>query len=64
MWKYSKVPDAVTSWKAELYGKGRAKIAKSIAHPETEEELFEEGWDDVIAREDVIRQQSSKALLF
>ncbi|KAF8733449.1 hypothetical protein AX14_003844 [Amanita brunnescens Koide BX004] len=53
----SKVPEAVNSWKADLEGKGRAKIAKSIAHPETEKELFEEGWDDVIAHENELRQQ-------
>ncbi|KIL57237.1 hypothetical protein M378DRAFT_88171 [Amanita muscaria Koide BX008] len=49
----SKVPEAVNAWKADLDNKGRGRIAKSLAHPETEKNLFE-GWEDVIAQEQAL----------
>ncbi|KAF8627949.1 hypothetical protein AX17_006102 [Amanita inopinata Kibby_2008] len=53
----SKVPAAVDAWKADLASKGRAKIASSIAHPDTNKDLFEEGWDEVLAQENELRSQ-------
>lgn len=46
-----KVPEAVSAWKGDLEGKGRGKLAASIADPVEQPELFEEGWKDAVARE-------------
>ncbi|KAF8634631.1 hypothetical protein AX15_000808 [Amanita polypyramis BW_CC] len=59
----SKVPEAVAAWKADLSSKGRVKIAKSVAHPETEKELFEEVWDEAITQEQALQQSSSEDVL-
>ena len=48
----SKIPEAVTAWKAELKGKGKSKIADSVADPTEHPELFEEGWKDAVAKEE------------
>jgi len=45
----SKVPEAVQAWRTEL--KAKPKLASSIAHPADNPELFEEGWEDAVARE-------------
>ncbi|PFH50394.1 hypothetical protein AMATHDRAFT_145122 [Amanita thiersii Skay4041] len=60
----SKVPEAVDSWKSELTSKGRSKIAASIAHPSANQDLFEEGWDDVMAQEEALRGQSVECRFF
>lgn len=56
----SKVPDAVQAWRGELTSKNRSKLAASIADPIENENLFEEGWKDAVARETgAERQQPS-----
>ncbi|KAF9443984.1 coatomer protein [Macrolepiota fuliginosa MF-IS2] len=47
----SKVPDALAAWKSELKAKNRSKLAGGIADPETNPELFEEGWEKALERE-------------
>ena len=47
----SQAPKAVQAWKSELTSKKRTKIAATIADPSSNPELFEEGWEDVLARE-------------
>jgi coatomer subunit beta' len=39
----SQVSKAVDTWKADLIGKKHPKIAASLAHPDVNPELFEEG---------------------
>ena len=39
----SQVSKAVDTWKADLIGKKRPKIAASLTHPDVNPELFEEG---------------------
>ncbi|RXW23627.1 hypothetical protein EST38_g2218 [Candolleomyces aberdarensis] len=48
----SLVPQAVKSWKSELTSKKRNKLADAIADPAVNPELFEEGWEAAIAREE------------
>lgn len=48
---YSKVHDAVVSWKTELQSKNRTKIADAIADPSINPELFEEDWVGALRRE-------------
>ncbi|KAF9074741.1 coatomer WD associated region-domain-containing protein [Rhodocollybia butyracea] len=43
------VPKTVVAWQEEL--KGRPKIAETIANPEVNPELFEEGWAAVLEKE-------------
>ncbi|KAG5641700.1 hypothetical protein DXG03_004418 [Asterophora parasitica] len=45
----SQASKAVAAWKSELTSKRRPKIAASVADPSTNPELFEEGWEDVLA---------------
>ena len=45
---YSQAPKAVEAWKSGLTLK---KIAATIADPSLNPELFEEGWEEVLARE-------------
>jgi len=48
----SHAPKAVQAWKSELTSKKRTKIAATIADPSSNPELFEEGWEEVLAREE------------
>ncbi|KAJ7281800.1 coatomer protein [Mycena rebaudengoi] len=58
----SQASKAVDAWHAELEGKKRPKIAASVAHPKSNADLFEEGWEDALAleqgREPITRQAS------
>ena len=47
----SQASKAVDAWKADLIGKKRPKIAASVAHPDLNPELFEEGWEQALAGE-------------
>ncbi|KAK0443982.1 coatomer protein [Desarmillaria tabescens] len=47
----SQVPKAVDAWQADLKAKNRPKIAASVAHPSANADLFEEGWEDALAKE-------------
>ncbi|KAL0950314.1 hypothetical protein HGRIS_010289 [Hohenbuehelia grisea] len=47
----SQATKAVDAWHADLKAKGRPKIASSVAHPSKQPELFEEGWEQALARE-------------
>jgi coatomer subunit beta' len=47
----SQVPRAIAAWKSDLVDKGRSKIANMIADPSTNPELFEEGWEAALAKE-------------
>lgn len=51
---YSQAPKAVQAWKSDLSAKKRSKIATTIADPATNPEMFEEGWEDVLAREEAL----------
>jgi coatomer subunit beta' len=42
----------VQAWKSDLEAKNRSKIAAMVADPSTNPELFGEGWEDVLAREE------------
>ena len=58
----SRVGKAVTSWRAELEKKGRAKVGALIADPLRGEErkLFEEGWEEALRREeDVVGRETN-----
>ena len=48
----SQASKAVQAWKSELTSKKRTKIAAIIADPSSNPELFEEGWEEVLAREE------------
>ncbi len=48
---YSQVSKAVDAWQGDLKSKDRPKVAASIAHPGTNPELFEEGWEQALAKE-------------
>ena len=47
----SKIPAIVDAWKSDLQGKGRSKLASSIASPTEYDNLFEEGWAEAVKRE-------------
>jgi len=47
----SKIPEIVDAWKSDLQGKGRSKLASSIASPTEHDSLFEEGWAEAAKRE-------------
>jgi coatomer subunit beta' len=49
---------AAEAWKSELKSKNRPKIAAGIASPAENEDLFEEGWEDALSREEA---RSAKA---
>jgi len=53
---YSKVRDAVISWKTQLQSKNRTKIADAIADPSINPELFEEDWAGALQREKEINK--------
>lgn len=59
----SKVPDAVDAWHADLKGKGRTKIAGSIADPRENPELFEEGWEGALEKEKSAEKAPSSGTL-
>ncbi|KAH9482103.1 Coatomer subunit beta' [Psilocybe cubensis] len=46
------VPKAVAAWKTDLTSKNRGKIAGTIADPAQNPELFVEGWEDALAKEE------------
>ena len=48
----SLVPQAVDVWQAELRSKNKPKIAASIAHPNENTDLFDEGWEEALTREE------------
>jgi len=48
---HSQAPKAVDAWRGELQNKSRPKIAASVAHPDVNADLFEEGWGDALVRE-------------
>ncbi|KAF8187171.1 coatomer protein [Pholiota molesta] len=50
----SRAPAVVSAWKSDLTDKKRAKIAATIADPSTQPELFEEGWEEALAREEAL----------
>jgi coatomer subunit beta' len=43
----SQASRAVDAWNGDLINKKRPKIAASVAHPDANPELFEEGWEQV-----------------
>ncbi|KAL6307108.1 coatomer beta [Sparassis latifolia] len=47
----SKVPEVVTAWRTELQAKNRPKLASAIADPAANPDLFEEGWEGALDRE-------------
>lgn len=51
----SLAPQAVDVWRAELRSKKKPKIAASVAHPIENGDLFEEGWEEALGREEEIR---------
>ncbi|KAI0076912.1 coatomer beta [Panus rudis PR-1116 ss-1] len=51
----SAVPEVVKVWKGELEEKKRGKIARRIADPSENPELFEEGWEEALKREKAVR---------
>jgi len=52
MTPYSQAPKAVEAWKSDLVAKNRSKIAATVADPAANPELFGEGWEDVLEREE------------
>ncbi|KAH8092503.1 coatomer beta [Cristinia sonorae] len=59
----TKVQDAVDAWHEDLKSKGRPKIAATIADPRQNPELFEEGWDDALARDKATERIPSAPLV-
>ncbi|EPQ58853.1 coatomer protein [Gloeophyllum trabeum ATCC 11539] len=57
----SQVPRTVDAWRDDLVAKNRKKIAASIANPKENPELFEEGWEDALAREEAALQAAPSA---
>ncbi|KIK57342.1 hypothetical protein GYMLUDRAFT_46217 [Collybiopsis luxurians FD-317 M1] len=47
----SLVPKTVIAWQSELKTKGRPKIAETIANPDVNPGIFEEGWEAIIEKE-------------
>ena len=45
-------------WRAELRSKNKPKIAASVAHPNENVGLFEEGWEEALSREEEVRSAS------
>ncbi|PPR04845.1 hypothetical protein CVT24_007233 [Panaeolus cyanescens] len=43
---------ALAAWKAELTSKGRSKLAATIADPAVNQDLFTEGWEAALAKEE------------
>ena len=54
----SSASSAVKSWKTQLNNSGKKKLAEALADPEENEDLFDEGWAEALARE---RGESSTA---
>lgn len=50
-------PKAVDMWRSELASKGRKKLAEALASPDTNPELFTEGWKDVLGKEKAAQAQ-------
>ncbi|KAF5321563.1 hypothetical protein D9619_000091 [Psilocybe cf. subviscida] len=63
MYKPSAAPQAVAAWKAELTAKSRSKIANTIADPAENSELFKEGWEAALAKEEEALAASSEGNL-
>jgi coatomer subunit beta' len=49
---HSQAQKAVDAWKTDLRAKGRPKISGAIATPAENGDLFEEGWEEALAREE------------
>ncbi|KAF9477857.1 coatomer protein [Pholiota conissans] len=54
----SRASAVVSAWKADLTEKKRSKIAATIADPATNPELFEEGWEEALAKEEALLSSS------
>jgi len=52
----SEAPKAVGAWKSGLVTSGKQKLAAGIADPSQNAELFEEGWEDALTREQTVGQ--------
>ncbi|KAG8681180.1 Coatomer subunit beta', partial [Ceratobasidium sp. 423] len=48
----SYAPTAARAWRDDLDGKNKPKIADMIVNPGDNPELFEEGWEAALAREE------------
>lgn len=51
----SLAPQVVDGWRAELRKKNKPKVAASVAHPIENTDLFEEGWEEALNREQETR---------
>lgn len=51
----SLAPQAVEVWRAELRSKNKSKLAAAVAHPIENTDLFEEGWEEALSREEELR---------
>lgn len=49
---HSHVPRVVEAWRGDLKAKNRPKIAAAIASPDEQADLFEEGWEEALRREE------------
>ena len=56
-WSRSQVSKAVSSWRSGLESKNRKKLAKTIASPDENPELFEEGWESALERQKGVSAQ-------
>lgn len=54
LWYCSRVPKAMQAWRTDLETKNKSKIANLLADPSRgqDAELFEEGWNDSLGREE------------
>ncbi|KDR84450.1 hypothetical protein GALMADRAFT_237319 [Galerina marginata CBS 339.88] len=59
----SNAPKAVEAWKSELTAKGRSKISATIADPSANPELFEEGWEAALAKEEELLSARHEGIL-
>ena len=51
------MPKAVDAWRTELTSKGRKKLAEAVASPDTNSELFTEGWEEALGKENAAQAQ-------
>ncbi|KAF9260701.1 coatomer protein [Marasmius fiardii PR-910] len=55
----SQITKAVDAWQGDLNAKGRSKISAGIAHPKQHPELFSEGLEDALARENSLSDSAT-----
>jgi hypothetical protein len=58
----SQASRAVDTWKGDLISKKRPKFVASVAHPDVNPELFEEGWEQTLSSKSVSTSDNLKVI--